>query len=765
MPPDAADLNSGRNSRFRFSASGLWPGVLLVLFVFLAYFPALHCGFIWDDDAYVTDNPLLTAPDGLRRIWFSLDSPSQYFPLTYTLFRLERPFWGLNPAGYHFLNLLLHAANALLVWRLLKRLSVPGAWLAAALFALHPVQVESVAWITERKNVLSLFFFLLSLRAWIEFVADRPRPAWRWYGLAIFLYALALCAKTTACTLPAALLLVLWLKEKPIGWSRLAQMVPFVALGIGMGLLTMWWERYHQGTEGSYYGLGWLERTLLASHAVWFYMGKLAWPAQLTFSYPKWTIDATDSLANGWLLAGMGLCAAIYFARRWVGRSVEVAFAFFVATLSPMLGFIMLATFQYSFVADHYQYVASIGLLALAAAGITVALDFVQKEKQFLKFGFCGMLLLVLGFLTWRQTGIYRDRETLWRDTLTKNPGSWIAHDNLGASLLAAGQLDKAMDHFRQAIEINPDSIVAHNDFGAALQRSGRLDEAEVEVRKALDLSPNLVAPHINLVEILRKRGQLNEAVEEYKSILQLVPASVPCRIGLADTLCQLGRSGEAIPYYREVLEANPTISDVRIRLGRALIENGDFAPAESTFSSLLQADARNAQAVDGLGYALAMQGRLEEAKARFLESLQLDPKDASAHLHYAICLSAHRQAREAMAEYRRALALDEQLSLACNNLAWLLAAHPDPQIRSGPEAVELAERACRLTNHEIPFYVGTLAAAYAEAGRFSDAIATAEKACDLARKAGLQQVVERNEQLLELYRAGRPYHEPAEAN
>ena len=196
---------------------------MLVLLIFLAYYPALRGGFIWDDDAYVTENPLLTAPDGLKRIWFSLDSPSQYFPLTYTTFRLERSFWGLNPAGYHLVNILLHAVNALLVWRLLRRLSVPGAWLAAALFALHPVQVESVAWITERKNVLSLFFFLLALLAWIEFAGDRPRPAWRWYGLTLIFYGLALCAKTTACTLPAALLLILWLKEKPInrpGWCR-----------------------------------------------------------------------------------------------------------------------------------------------------------------------------------------------------------------------------------------------------------------------------------------------------------------------------------------------------------------------------------------------------------------------------------------------------------------------------------------------------------------------------------------------------------------
>jgi protein O-mannosyl-transferase len=764
MPPDEASLNYGPKSQFHHIASGLWPAAVLVLLIFLAYYPTLRCGFIWDDDAYVTENPLLTAPDGMKRIWFSMDSPSQYFPLTYTMFRLERPFWGLNPAGYHLFNILLHAANAWLVWRLLKRLGVPGAWLAAALFALHPVQVESVAWITERKNLLSLFFFLLAWRAWIEFVDERPGPVWRWYGLSLLFYVLALFAKTTACTLPAALLLVLWLKEKPIARSRLAQVAPFVALGLAMGLLTMWWERYHQGTEGSYYGLGWPERVLLASRAVWFYVGKLAWPAPLIFSYPKWTIDVGDPWAYVWPVASMGLAGLIYWARGWLGRGVEAAVLFYVAMLSPMLGFIMLATFQYSYVADHYQYVASIGLLALAAAAITVISGRLRGKWAWGPPAGCGILLLGLGVLTWRQTGIYRDRETLWRDTLKKNPASWMAHDNLGTCLFETGRLEDAMELFRRSLKLNPNGVVGHNNYSAALQRCGRLDEAEAMLRKALELAPGYIPSHINLVKIFQKRGQLNEVVEEFKTILQLLPPSGPARIGLADSLCLLGRPGEAIPYYREAQEANPTNADVRIRLGRALIENGEFGSAESTFSSVLQADPGNAKAMDGMGYALAMQGQLEAAKSRFREAMQRDPKDAYAHLHYAICLSAHRQAAEAMAEYRRALSLDPDLSLACNNLAWMLATHPDAQIRNGPEAVNLAERACRLTNQELPFYLGTLAAAYAEAGRFNDAIATAEKARDLARKGGQEQVAKRNEQLLELYRAGQPYHEPADA-
>src|SRR5436309_86770 len=255
--------------------------VVLAAVTILAFQPAWHGGFLWDDDDYIVNNELLTAPDGWQRIWFSLDSPSQYFPLTYSTFRIEHALWGLNTTGYHWVNLLFHVANALLVWAVLVRLRVPGSWLAAAIFALHPVQVESVAWITERKNVLMGFFFLLTLLAWIAFVDERTRRPWFFYGLALILYALALSAKTTACTLPAALLLILWLRKKPINWQRILQVIPFFFLGLGMALVTVWWERYHQGTRAGIFGLGLIERILIASRAVCFYLGKLIWPTNL----------------------------------------------------------------------------------------------------------------------------------------------------------------------------------------------------------------------------------------------------------------------------------------------------------------------------------------------------------------------------------------------------------------------------------------------------------------------------------------------------
>jgi len=668
------------------------PGALIVLFVFLAYLPALRGGFISDDDMYVTNDPLLTAPDGLKRIWFSTGSPSQYFPLTYTTFRIERALWGLNPGGYHRVNILLHVMNALLVWRLLKRLSVPGAWLAAAIFALHPVQVESVAWIAECKNVLMCLFFLLALLAWIEFVEDRPKPLWRYYLLSLLFYGLALCSKTTACTLPAALLLILWSQRKPINRQRLMQIAPFLLMGVGMGLVTVWWEQHHQGTQGKLFAMGLLERVLVASHAVWFYSGKLVWPANLTFSYPRWTINPTEPLAYGWLVAGAGLGGAIYFARRFVGRGVEVAALFYVATLSPLLGFIMLYTFRYTFVADHYQYVASIGPLALAAAGISLALGRFEKRSPFLKPVFCGVLLLVLGVLTWRQSATYVNRETLWRTTLARNPNCCLAYNNLGIVLAARGRFDEAIENYRQAIQINPNLADALNNLGTALVAERRFDEAIENYRQAIQIDPNDAKALNNLGNALATKGQFDEAIGNFRQAIQI----------------------------------NPNLAGALNNLGTALVARGRFDEAIESYRQAIQIDPNDAKALRYLGNALAAKGRFDEAIENYRQAIQIDPNDAK----------------------------------TLSNLAWVLATSPDDELRNGTEAVRLAERACELTHYGQPLIIGTLAAAYAESGRFPEAVTTAEKAEQLATNAGLKKLAGATRQLLELYRAGKPYHE-----
>ena len=849
MTCDDADVSSVPEKNFGLASYRLWQGALIVLLVFLAYFPALRGQFLWDDDCNVTGNVPLRSSAGLRRIWFELGATQQYYPLMHTSFWMEYHLWGLNPLGYHVTNVCLHALSAILLWLILRWLGVRGAWLGAAIFALHPVQVESVAWITERKNTLSGFFYLSSIWACLKFwlperassdsnvtlsqVSDTSHGPWRFYMVGLVLYLFALWSKTATIALPAVILLLLWWKCGKIERRNIYLLLPFLAIGVVMGMITMWVERNHVGAAGQEWDFSLVERCLITGRMLWFYLGKLFWPHPLMFIYPRWVIHVSQPVAYlPALAAGIGLLILWWNRNGW-GRPVLCAMVYFIAILFPVLGFFNVFFFRFSFVCDHFQYLASIGPLVLAAAGITTVFDRFQKRAMFLKPLICGMLLLLLGVLAWRQAGLYRDNITLWRDVLAKNENAWNAQVMVGAYLNDAGRFDEAMVNFRKAIQINPNDEDAYNDYALALWGSGRLDEAEAEfqeaikvqpnrhsthanyctfllnrgkldaayveilklmsiapesaqthnaygrylllrgrlddaeaeVQAAVNLGPDLPETHVNQALILEKRGQLNEAVQELKSTLKLFPSSNEIRTGLADTLCVLGRPDEAIPYYRDVLRPGANNTGVQIRLGRALVEKGDLATAESEFSSVLQADPKNAKAIDGLGFVLARQGRLDEAQARFIESLQLDPKDAYAHMHYATCLSSHRQAREARAEYRQALALDDQLSIAYNNLAWMLAAHPDPQIRNGKEAVELAERACRLTNNEQPFYLGTLAAAYAEAGRFNDAIATAEKTRDLARKAGLEKVAERNEQLLELYRAGQPYHEPAEAN
>jgi tetratricopeptide (TPR) repeat protein len=599
----------------------LW-GLLLLCGVIVAYVPALRGGFVWDDDVYVTHNVLLTAPDGLWRIWFSLDSPSQYFPLVYTSFYFERMLWGLQAAGYHAVNVVLHAANALLLWRLLLRLRIPGAWIGAAIFALHPVQVESVAWITERKNVLMGLFFLLSLRAWVEFIDEKKPNRWWYYAMALMSYALALAAKTTACTLPATLLLILWLKRTPVGWRRIGQVLPFALLGAGMGLVTVWWERFHQGTRGEYFSIGPMERLLIACRAIWFYIGKFLWPARLTFSYPQWTVSVSEATAWFWLFLTVAVGAAIWFARGGFRKSFAIAAVFYVTTLAPVLGFIMLYTFRYTFVADHYQYLACIGPAALAGAGVAAAVEYWPGQRRIIS-AVTMIILLTLGMLTWKQAGIYHSGDLLWRDTLAKNPACWLAWNNVGLDLLEKGQLDDAIKSFDKSLAINRHDPEASYNLGNAYLQKGNLEAAIAQYRRALDLNPNLTEAQSNL----------------------------------GNTLFQTGQTAEAIAHWQRAVE--------------------------------------------------------------------LEPSNAA----------------------------------ALNNLAWVLATCPTDSLRDGPRAVALAQQADQLTGGANPRVLRTLAAAYAETGKFADAVKTAQTALQLAATQGDAALSHDLESQVKLHQAGLPMH------
>jgi tetratricopeptide (TPR) repeat protein len=679
----------------------------------IAYGPAVRGAFVWDDDEWVAENPLLSAEDGLWRIWFSDDQPSQYFPLVYTTFRIEYSLWGLDPTGYHWTNILLHAVNALLVWWLVRRLGIPGAWLAAALFALHPVQVESVAWITERKNVLMLLFLAPVTHAWLSFVRCEDRKKrWRYYGLSLALYLLALLSKTTACTLPAALVLILWLEEKPIDRRRWAQIAPYVVLGLAMGLLTVWWERVHQGTDPTLLPLGPLERLLIAGRAIWFYLGKLFWPTDLAFSYRQWPIDAGNPGAYLWPALVVVAAWALWRWRRLIGRPPIAAMVFFVATLSPMLGLILLATFAYTYVADHYQYVASIGPLSLVAAGVVLA------GRRWRPGGRAGGALVValvlafLGALTWRQCRAYESRETLWRDTLRKNPGSWLAHNNLGTALREAGRLDEAIEHYRRALEIErllPDSGARiHYNLANALGSRGDLEDAANEYRRALEIQPDHLLARNNLGNVLLLLGRTNDAVEQYGLALALQPGFADGHYNLANALRAQGRAEEAVREYEAALGLDPGLAAAHFELAR-LLRTRDGERARRHLESALRVAPDHVEARKELATLLADHGRPTQALQQFALVLESRPDDTD----------------------------------ALTGMAWMLATQRDPALRDAERAVEMATRAAELTERGSPTALYTLAEALGAAGRHDEAVATSEAALELASRVGASALAE----------------------
>jgi tetratricopeptide (TPR) repeat protein len=702
----------------------------------------------------VIDNKLLTAPDGLRRIWFSFDSPSQYFPLVYTVFRIEHAVWGLNPAGFHWVNILLHGANALLLWRLLARLQIPGALLSASIFALHPVQVESVAWVTELKNVLMGFFFLLSLLAWTRFIGERTRFS---YSLSLGFYALALFSKTT---LPAALLLFVWLQERRIDTRRLIQIVPFVFLGLGMGLVTVWWERYHQGTQGKIFALGLPERILVASHAVWFYAGKLIWPANLTFSYPHWKIVPADPRSCGWLVALCGLGWVAFLARRFVGWSVCAALAFFVTTLGPVLGFFMLYTFRYSYVADHYQYLACIGPITLFSAGIA-KLHGVSRNLQSLAIpGFCAILLGALCTLTWRQCETYRDMETLWRTTIARNPSSCLATNNLGLILYQRGETSAAMDLYRKALEIDPGYYEACNNLGVALRHEGRVIEAIASYRRALAVWPEYHDAHNNLANVLLQQGRIDEAIDHYRQAIATNPADAEGYCGLGNALLLKERTGDAVSLFQTSLEINPAFTDAHNYLGNIFLQQGRTDEAISHYRAALEIDPNSAGAHYNLGNAYLETNRLQEAIAQYRKTLVLSPGFVDAHDNLGIALLQSRHTREAFAHFQTALAGDPSDVNAQVSLAWMLAASPDDSLRNGARAFDLAQQAHRLSGGKNPLILRALAAAYAETGHFVEARETTKRALDLATRNRSAALSETLRAQIKSYEADTPYRD-----
>jgi Flp pilus assembly protein TadD len=608
-----------------FSRNG-WLGVfaLLALLV-VAYIPALRGGFIWDDDQYVTGNQTLRSLVGLWRIWFDPSATPQYYPLVHTTFWLEYHIWGLHAFGYHAVNLGLHAVAALLLYRLLTRLELPGAWLAAAIFALHPVELESVAWITERKNVLSAVFYLSASLAFLRFasvesVAEPERRRWNCYFWALALFVAALFSKSVTCSLPAAMLLVIWWKRGRLRWHDIWPLTPFFLLGAASGLATAWLEKHHVKAEGADWSLNLMERVLIAGRALWFYAAKLLWPAHLTFSYPRWNIDV--GVWWQWLFpaAALGVVTVLWAMRNRIGRGPLAAVLFFIGTVGPALGFVNIYPMRYTFVADHYQYLAGIGLIVLCCVGLIRLPGMVV----------C-LLLATLAAVTWQQGHIYRNIETLWLDTLAKNPESWLAHDNFGQTLLEKKQFKEAEGHFREALRLNQRDAVAWFDSGCALLGEKKIDEAIQSFQEAVGVRPQYERAQYYLGLALARRGRVDEAINAYEKTLGINPGDSAVLSNLASALMAKGRFGDAATRLRAAVGLHPEVAALHSNLALALTYGGQLDEAIGEYQETLKLKPDSAEAHKDLGAALAAKGRVNEAVEQFTEALRLHPNDPEA--------------------------------------------------------------------------------------------------------------------------------------
>ena len=517
-------------SRFRNLASA----AVLVALTLLAYLPALRAGFVWDDDLHVTQNEVLRTWPGLVDIWLRPGAILQYYPLTHTSWWIQYHLWGLAPLGYHLVNVLLHGASATVLWLVLRRLCVPGAWMAAAVFALHPVHVESVAWVTELKNVQSGFFYLLALLGFLRWaLADEAAPGngRRVYAASFLCFVCAVLSKSITCTLPAAVALVLWWKRGRLAPDRILALVPLAIVSVAAGAQTAWWERRYVGAVGPEWVLSLPERCLVAGRALWFYAAKLAWPTRLAFIYPRWTLDPHAWWQ--WLLplGAVVVLVALAALRRRLGAAPLVAALYFVVTLGPALGFVDVYPFRYSFVADHFQYLASIGLIALLVGAGTRA---TERMLPAARWPLGAVVLALLAVLVWRQAGIYETPETLWRATLAKNPSAWMAHNNLGLALQGAGRLEEAAAHYRDAIRLRPAYPEALYNLGNVLAAQGRPAEAEAQYERALAFDDRFAAVHNNLGNVLVMQGKVEEGKRHYRRALELNPGYADARRNLA---------------------------------------------------------------------------------------------------------------------------------------------------------------------------------------------------------------------------------------
>jgi tetratricopeptide (TPR) repeat protein len=557
--------------------------------VALVYAPALRNGFIWDDDAHISQNTALRSPLGLWWIWTRPGTTPQYYPLTHTTFWVQWQLHGDRPAGYHLVNVALHGLNTLLVWRIAGTVGLRWAFWIALVFAVHPVHVESVAWASERKNTLSAAFYLsatlLYVRRRFGRVGSGARSPWTAAAYAVFvlLFLGAIFSKTTAGTLPAALLLITWWKEGRIlraDWLRLA---PLLVPAAVIGGVTGWMERWSVGATGPEFQFTLEQRLQLAGTIPWFYAAKLIVPWPTMFIYPRWDLAGWGSFGWAGPLATVLLIVSAWRVREKVGRGLLTSILYFGGTLVPALGLVNIYPMRYSFVADHFQYLASLGLLALIVSLFAPRIS----TRPLRWIGICA--IVGLAALSWLRVREFRDARTLWEQTLDRNPKAWIAHSQVASIRAREGDLAEAAGRYQLSLELYPLQWESRVGLARIYERNGQIGDAVRVLREATSVAPDRIGPRMALAETLLRSGESVEAERELRHILAKEPRFEPARVLLSRLLERRGDPGSARNLLQEGLEVFPESVGGRIALAELLERQGRADEAWTLYFQALE--------------------------------------------------------------------------------------------------------------------------------------------------------------------------------
>lgn len=597
----------------------------------VAFWPVYSAGFIWDDNVMLTDTPLMRGP--FSALWTGA-SGVDYFPATYSSLWIEWHLWGLDPVGYHVTNVLLHAISCLVLWRIFVRLKFPAPWLAALLFAVHPVNVESVAWIAERKNVLAMLFYTLTAWSFVRFIQSAER---KWYIISLAAFLLSLLAKPAAVAWPIVALAILWVSKREKQPSPIITLAPFFLIAIALGLVTMWCQ-YHFAIKGdAVYQRDFAARLATAGMAVWFYLAKAVIPWPLSFVYPKWEMSPLSIVHWLPLIALAILLVVLWIFRKTWGKPFLFALVYFILLLAPVLGILKISFQRYSYVADHWQY--------FSLPAVTVLVSLALTKIPYSKFA-ATVLVLLFACLTFAQARNYHSMETIWADTLQKNPNSWVALGGLGLERMKAGQVEEGIALCEKSLKIYPNQGESHANVGLALLQLGRVDEGIQHLRDAIQVEPDYVPTYCNLGDALKRQGKFDEAADLFHEAIRRGP-NVPMPYNyLGSLLAQQRKIDEAADLFRKAVALAPDYENALCNLGAALTSQGNPKQAVPYLQKAVALNPADASARVNYGNALLDLKQVPEAREQFETALQIDPELVPAKYGVADCLKMSDQSK-----------------------------------------------------------------------------------------------------------------------